>query len=546
MNSPQEPTPPGGAPRSEPPVPEPEIVTKRGWLPSLVWVIPLIAALIGVGLVVKSVLEKGPTITITFISAEGLEPGKTKVKYKDVDIGFVKSIRLAKNHSRVNVEVQLTKEAEDFAVKDSRFWVVRPRIGASGVSGLGTLLSGAYIGVDGGRATETQTQFVGLESPPAVTVDQKGRQFTLRGESLGSIDIGSPVFYRRVQVGQVTGFSLDKDGTGVTVQVFVSAPFDQYVGTNSRWWHASGVDVRIDSSGFKLNTQSLATVIVGGLAFQSPPGQAVGAQAPNNMTFRLGSDEGDAMREPDGEPVHVVMNFNQSLRGLSPGAAVDFRGIVLGQVTNIGVEYDPQTKNFTMPVTMDLYPDRLRRRTKGQPVPDTGTQESHKMLQALVKHGLRGQLRTGNLLTGQLYVALDLFPKAPPATVDVSRDPIELPTIPNTLDELQLQVADIAKKLDQVPFDQIGNNLNTALKNADRLFTRLDKEVVPQARDTLAAARQTFGSAEATLQQDSPMQSDVHQALQELTRTLQSLNALSDYLERHPESLLRGKSGDKP
>ncbi|MEI6002573.1 MCE family protein [Paraburkholderia bengalensis] len=546
MNSPQEPTPPSGPPRSEPPVPEPEIVTKRGWLPSLVWVIPLIAALIGVGLVVKSVLEKGPTINISFISAEGLEPGKTKVKYKDVDIGFVKTIKLAKNHSRVNVEVQLTKEAEDFAVKDSRFWVVRPRIGASGVSGLGTLLSGAYIGVDGGRSTETQTQFVGLESPPAVTVDQKGHQFTLRGESLGSIDIGSPVFYRRVQVGQVTGFSLDKDGTGVTVQVFVSAPFDQYVGTNSRWWHASGVDVRLDSSGFKLNTQSLATVIVGGLAFQSPPGQAVGVQAPNNMTFRLGSDEADAMREPDGEPVRVVMNFNQSLRGLAVGAPVDFRGIVLGQVTNIGVEYDPQTKNFNMPVTMDLYPDRLRRRTLGQPVPETGTEASHKMLLALVSHGLRGQLRTGNLLTGQLYVAIDLFPKAPKATVDISRDPIELPTIPNSLDELQLQIADIAKKLAQVPFDQIGNNLNTALKNADHLFSQLDKEVLPQTRDTLAAAKQTFSSAQATLQQDSPLQSDVHQALQELTRTLQSLNALSDYLERHPESLLRGKSGDKP
>ncbi|MBP0591061.1 MCE family protein [Paraburkholderia sp. LEh10] len=545
MNSPQEPTPPSGPPNNEP-VPEPEIVAKRGWLPSLVWVIPLIAALIGVGLVVKSVIEKGPTINITFTTAEGLEPGKTKVKYKDVDIGFVKTIKLAKNHSRVNVEVQLTKEAEDFAVKDSRFWVVRPRIGASGVSGLGTLLSGAYIGVDGGRSTETQTEFVGLESPPAVTVDQKGRQFTLHGESLGSIDIGSPVFYRRVQVGQVTRFSLDKDGTGVTVQVFVNAPFDQYVGTNSRWWHASGVDVRLDSSGFKLNTQSLATVIVGGLAFQSPPGQAVGVQAPNNMTFRLGSDEADAMREPDGEPVRVVMNFNQSLRGLSVGAPVDFRGIVLGQVTNIGVEYDPMTKNFNMPVTIDLYPDRLRRRTLGQPMPDTGTDASHKMLLALVAHGLRGQLRTGNLLTGQLYVAIDLFPKAPHATVDVTREPIELPTMPNSLDELQLQIADIAKKLNQVPFDQIGNNLNTALKNADQLFSRLDKEVLPQARDTLAAAKQTFSTAEATLQQDSPMQSDVHQALQELTRTLQSLNALSDYLERHPESLLRGKPGEKP
>jgi paraquat-inducible protein B len=546
MTSPQAPTP--DAPRNSsngPDLPEPDIDARRRWLPSLVWVIPLIAALIGVALVVQSVLEKGPTITISFISAEGLEPGKTKVKYKDVDIGYVKTIKLAKNHSRVLVVVQLTKEADDFAVKDSRFWVVRPRVGASGVTGLSTLLSGSYIGVDGGHSSESQTQFIGLETPPAVTVDQKGRQFTLRGESLGSIDIGSPVFYRRVQVGQVTGFSLDKDGTGVTMQVFISAPFDQYVGTNSRWWHASGVDLRLDSSGFKLNTQSLATVIVGGLAFQSPPGQAVGVQAPNNMTFRLSADETDAMREPDGTTVRVVMYFNQSLRGLSVGAQVDFRGIVLGQVTNIGIEYDPKTSNFTMPVTMNLYPDRLRRRTQDTPPPEAGTDESHSMLEALVRHGLRGQLRTGNLLTGQLYIALDMFPKAAPATVDVARDPIELPTIPNTLDELQLQIADIAKKLDKVPFDQIGTNLNASLQRADKLFERLDDEVLPQARDTLAAAKQTFGSAQATLQQDSPLQSDVHQALQELTRTLQSLNALSDYLERHPESLVRGKSGDK-
>jgi paraquat-inducible protein B len=218
---------------------------------------------------------------------------------------------------------------------------------------------------------------------------------------------------------------------------------------------------------------------------------------------------------------------------------------VLGQVTNIGIDYDPKTNNFTMPVTMNLYPDRLGKRFR-ETAPAPGSAAGQQLLQRLVQHGLRGQLRTGNLITSQLYVALDIFPKAPPATVDVNSDPLELPTIPNTLDELQVQVADIAKKLDQVPFDQIGQNLNASLKNADQLFTRLNTEVVPEARDTLAAAKQTFGSAEATLQQDSPLQSDVHQALQELTRTLQSLNALADYLERHPESLLRGKPGDKP
>ncbi|QKM46106.1 Paraquat-inducible protein B [Burkholderia glumae] len=520
------------------------VARRSGWLPSLVWLVPLVAALIGVGLVVKSVFDRGPEITISFRSAEGLEPGKTQVKYKDVEIGTVKTIKLSKDLSHVLVNVQLKKEAEDFAVKGSRFWVVRPRVGVSGVSGLNTLLSGAYIGVDAGRSSDSESDFAGLETPPPVTGDEKGTSYVLRGDSLGSVDIGSPVYYRRVQVGQVVGFSLDKDGKGVTFNVFVNAPYDQYVGTNTRWWQASGVDLRLDSSGFKLNTQSLATVILGGLAFQSPPNQSAGEPVKNGATFRLGADQADAMRDPDGQPVDVVMNFNQSLRGLSVGAPVDFRGIVLGNVTNIGIEYDPQHKNFMMPVTMNIYPERLGKRFR-ELVASQGEAAQQDILRRLVEHGLRGQLRTGNLLTSQLYVAVDFFPKAPRAKLDLSRKPVELPTVPNTLDELQLQVADIAKKLDKVPFDQIGNNLNDALKHADQLFQQLDTQVAPQARDTLSAAKQTFTTAEATLQQDSPLQSDVRGALKELTRTLRTLNNLADYLERHPESLLRGKAGDQ-
>ncbi|MGS0980025.1 PqiB family protein [Burkholderia glumae] len=545
MNSPQGPQhDPNAAPPDGPELPSPVVARRSGWLPSLVWLVPLVAALIGVGLVVKSVFDRGPEITISFRSAEGLEPGKTQVKYKDVEIGTVKTIKLSKDLSHVLVNVQLKKEAEDFAVKGSRFWVVRPRVGVSGVSGLNTLLSGAYIGVDAGRSSDSESDFAGLETPPPVTGDEKGTSYVLRGDSLGSVDIGSPVYYRRVQVGQVVGFSLDKDGKGVTFNVFVNAPYDQYVGTNTRWWQASGVDLRLDSSGFKLNTQSLATVILGGLAFQSPRNQSAGEPVKNGATFRLGADQADAMRDPDGQPVDVVMNFNQSLRGLSVGAPVDFRGIVLGNVTNIGIEYDPQHKNFMMPVTMNIYPERLGKRFR-ELVASQGEAAQQDILRRLVEHGLRGQLRTGNLLTSQLYVAVDFFPKAPRAKLDLSRKPVELPTVPNTLDELQLQVADIAKKLDKVPFDQIGNNLNDALKHADQLFQQLDTQVAPQARDTLSAAKQTFTTAEATLQQDSPLQSDVRGALKELTRTLRTLNNLADYLERHPESLLRGKAGDQ-
>uniref|UniRef100_UPI00286F0994 PqiB family protein n=1 Tax=Paraburkholderia sp. TaxID=1926495 RepID=UPI00286F0994 len=434
----------------------------------------------------------------------------------------------------------------NFARKDSRFWVVRPRVGAGGVSGLGTLLSGAYIGADAGRSDETDHDFTGLETPPAVTIDEKGHQYALHSKDLGSLDIGTPIFYRRMQVGQVIDYSLDKDGSGVTVQVFVRAPYDQYVGANTRWWHASGVNVQLDSSGFKVNTQSLATVMAGGLAFETPPGQSAGTQAPTNAAFTLASDESEAMHEPDGTPVRVVMNFNQSLRGLSVGAAVDFRGIVLGQVTDIGIDYDAKNGNFTMPVTMNLYPLRLVRRTHGSPTPPPDSPQSRALIERLVQHGLRGQLRNGNLLTGQLYIALDMFPKAAPAKADLDHDPMQLPTVPNSLDELQQQVADITKKLNQIPFDKIGNNLNESLKSANQMFGQVNNQLLPQMQGTLAEAQKTFSAAQATLQQDSPMQSDVHQALQELTRTLQSLNALSDYLERHPESLLRGKSGDQP
>lgn len=525
------------------------IVAPRGrWIPSLVWLIPLVAALIGISLVVKTVLDNGPTITISFESAEGIEPGKTKVKFKDVDIGDVKNVRLSKDLSRAVATVELTKEADRFAVKDTRFWVVRPRIAANGVSGLNTLLSGAYIGVDAGQSEETWKDFVGLETPPAVTRDQHGRQYLLHSADLGSLDIGSPIYYRRIPVGQVVSYSLDADGKGVAFRVFVSSPYDKFVGANTRFWHASGVDVRLDASGFKLNTQSLAAVVTGGIAFQAPSDLPIGAPAPDNTSFRLASDESDAMRDIDKDPVTLVLNFNQSLRGLQLGSTVDFRGITLGRVTRIGIVYDRQRHEFTMPVTVDIYPERLGKRF-AESLRHAQQGENDQLLATMVARGLRAQLRTGNFLTGQLYIALDFFPQAAPVKFDPRHQPVELPTIPNTLDQLQLQVADIATKLQKVPFDKIGNNLNDALQSANGLFKQLDSQAAvlgPQAQLTLEEARKTFGSAQRTLAEDSPLQGDVRQAMQELTRTAQSLSVLADYLERHPEALIHGKSEEKP
>jgi paraquat-inducible protein B len=528
-----------------PPLPEPHVEKPRGWLPSLVWLIPLLAALIGIGLVAKSILDRGPTVTVSFRSADGLEAGKTKVKFRDADIGLVRSISLAKDLSKVLVTIDMSKEAKRFTAIDTRFWVVRPRIGASGVSGLGTLLSGAYIGVDAGKSEDTKDEFVGLELAPQVAGDEKGSQYTLHSETLGSIDVGSPIFYRRIAVGQVVAYDLDEKGRGVKMTVFVKAPYDRYVGKDTRWWHASGVDVRLDSNGFKINTQSLAALLVGGLAFETSNGDKPDAAAPNGSNFLLAADQASALRDPDGPSITTVLYFDQSLRGLAPGAPVDFRGIVLGEVRSVGVEFDPVKKNFRMPVTVTMYPARLGRSFQKTVDEDQDRNAGAQVLERMVARGLRGQLRTGNLLTGQLYVALDFFPNAAQVKVDLARVPLEVPTVPNSLDELQTQISSIARKLDKVPFEAIGNNLRDTLKSADVLFKQLDAQVVPEMKDTLGAARKTFGAADQLLQKDSPVQSDLREALQQLTQTLQSLNALSDYLERHPESLIRGKQDKK-
>src|SRR5690242_9770384 len=281
-------------------MPAPDKVQERDWMPSLIWLIPILAAVIGISLAVKTWFQHGPQITITFHSAEGLEAGKTKIKYKEVEIGTVQAITLSEDRSLVLVTAELKREAKSFTAADSRFWVVRPRIGSSGVSGLSTLLFGAYIGADAGVETEKKDIFTGLEVPPIITRDVSGKQYVLHSTDIGSLDIGSPVFYRRIKVGQVTAFDLDEDGKGVTTRIFINAPYDKFVGINTRFWHASGFDMQSNADGFKLKTESLTTVVLGGLSFQSPDDNP-GPPAREDTAFALAENEVEALRGPDGE-----------------------------------------------------------------------------------------------------------------------------------------------------------------------------------------------------------------------------------------------------
>jgi len=530
---------------------------KRRRTLQLVWIIPIIAAIIGASLAVKSYLQRGPVITISFLSGEGLEVGKTKIKYKDVQIGLVKNIAIAKDRSHVIVTAELTREAAGLLVDDTRFWVVRARISAGSITGLGTLVGGSHIGVDAGNSQQPRKSFVGLERAPVVTMDIPGSRYILHAADIGSLDISSPIFYRRMQVGEVVAYELDPDGKGVTLKIFVKSPFDKYVKANTIFWHASGFDISLDSSGVKVTTESMASILLGGISFQSPEDRVEAPPAAGNSTFTLFPNKMEALERLDTVVETYTLVFKESVRGLAIGAPVDLRGVTVGEVAKINIELDPNRKEFAMPVEVQLYPNRLRARyrTRARGSAPNGTRE---LLNALVEHGFRAQLRSGNMLTGQLYIALDLFPKAPPAKIEWHKSPPEFPTMKNSMEQFQASLMQIVQKFEKFPLEELAGDarqtvqrLETTLKSADTLIRNMDGQIVPEARlmledarKSLDAVRSTLGSTQQVLSADAPLQRDMRETLHELNRAARSLRTLGEYLERHPESLLRGKQED--
>jgi paraquat-inducible protein B len=568
--------PPSGEARPaerDPAIPE-AVVRKRRKLPTaLVWLIPVLAIGFALWALITALQERGPTITISFKSGEGIEARKTRIKYKNVDIGEVRSVRLSDDHNSVIVTAQLTRDAEPLVVEDTRFWVVRPRVSAGSVTGLSTLLVGSHIGLDAGKSNVKTRSFVGLEQPPLLAKDLPGKQFLLRAVDLGSLDIGSPIYFRHIQVGQVTGFDLDAQGRGVNIGIFINTPYDRHVNLNSRFWFADGFDVTLDANGLKINTQSVLSILIGGIAFETLPDMPSNRPAPANSAFTVFPDRAKAMKATYSGYETYLLEFRESVRGLTIGAPVDFRGVVIGEVMSIDVKFDPATKEITVPVRIRMYTERLRG-TQGSTIYRTERQVDEKpFLDQLVQRGFRAQLRTANLLTAQLYVALDFFPSAKKVSVDWAQTPPEIPTMPGSLQELQASLASIAGKLDKVPFDQIAAQLTRTLESGQRTFAKLDAESLPALRGTLdeakktlsnagtmieqigtktmpeaqaalAQAKKTLASIDQTLAPEAPLRRDLQESLREVGRAAQSFRVLADYLERHPEALLRGRSED--
>ena len=534
------PTPPSG---EELPAPA---VQNRRWIPRLVWVVPIAAAVIGISLLIRNWENAGPQITISFLSGEGVQVGKTLVKYRDVTVGQVSAVVLSADHQTVVVTANLSKDAAGLLKEDTQFWIVRPRFGVGSVSGLDTLLSGVYIGMKTGIATRREHEFVGLENPPALAHSPHGRELQLHAARVGSLSIGSPVYFRQFQVGRVIDENLLPDGS-TRVTAFVEAPYDGFVKPVTRFWNASGIDVKLGADGLKVQTESLAAVLAGGLAFDDGPTEAVPTAAGIPGQFTLYKNETEAMAPPDGEPHYVRMRFAQALRGLDVGAPVEFVGVNIGSVIALDLGYEPSNKSFPVVVTAKLYPRRMGEAY--EILVAQGKTESEETLAAfvgtLVNRGLRAQPRSASLLTGKLYIALDFLPASPRAGFDASNRPVELPTVNGSFQELEANIGRLVKKVNDLPLEQIAADLHTDLTDLHETLSELHGRVLPGAVDTLSALRGTLDSANRTLDVESPLQRGITETLLEARSTLQAVRELADYIDRHPDALLRGRRSQR-
>lgn len=543
---------------------DPVVQTRGG--PSLVWLIPILTALVGAWLIVHSITDRGPLVTITFRTADGIEVNKTRIKYKSLDIGLVESVRFSPDFSRVEVRARLSRQAAHFLRRDTRFWVVRPTLSLRGISGLGTLLSGAYIEIEPGQGAP-QALFVGLESPPVVNADEAGKQITLITRKLGSLDRGSPIHYQGIVAGEVLGYEMANDYRSVLVHAFVKPPFDRLVRSNTRFWAASGLDVSAGPDGLRVKTESLQALLFGGIAFDTPDPQDAGVEDVSGLVFTL-HDDLDAIREQSyARKIRYVLFFEDSVRGLTVGAPVEYKGIKVGSVVGMQLEYDQHTGTFRIPVLIELEPERIADRG-GRMKTAPG-----QAFQALVKRGLRARLLTGNLLTGQLYVDLDMQPKSPLRLARTGRAEPELPTVQSNLEQMTVSMRGVLDKLEQVDFVAIGAELQATLKGTSAIANAPDLEksiadlsaslssvrsilhkvdqrtepitanleqALAAARDALAKSKSTMALVDGMLTPDSPLQGHAARLAQELSSTARSIRSLVEMLERNPQSLLFG------
>ncbi len=557
---------------AEPPVAV-HAATRRSRRVSVIWIIPLVALAIGAWLAWDTWSKQGPTITVTFDTAEGLQAGQSQLKFKDIVFGTVKSLELSPDHNHVVVEIATTRQAEPLLTHKTVFWVVKPRLFAGAISGLQTLFSGSYVGMlPGATAGQAQRKFVGREDPPILEAHIPGRIFYLKASRLGSISLGSPIFYRGLGVGEVLGWDIADMAKYVTIHAFVRAPYDTYVHDNTRFWNASGLSIKLAGTGLKVEVELLRAVLLGGVAFATPETERrIAAASLEDHVFPLFADQETADAASYTTKIPVVSYFPGSVSGLGPGSPVTIHGLVVGHVTDVRLIYDRAKDAVLAPVRFEVEPERVL---------GVGVRifkNPAEAVDALLQKGLRATVQSASLITGQQQVALDFVPDAPPAKLAMEGEDFVLPTAPGGgFAGLQASANDLLDKVNTIPFDQIGKNLDAILKSVNDLasgpqmrealsklsatlatadvFTRnLNSGTAPafkqlpqmaaQLQKTVTNANKLLVSLDSGYGDNTRFNRDMERLLAQANDAVSSIRALADLLARHPEALIKGRPG---
>ena len=544
------------------------------WRFSLIWVLPIVTAAIGAWLAWDTLSQRGPLITITFQTAEGLEAGQSHVRYKAVDMGLVESVALTPDQQHVAVKVRMTRAAESLLTDHAQFWVVKPRFFAGGVSGLETLFSGSFIALMPSSPGGTpKREFVGLENPPVLQSNEPGHTFLLKTARIGNISLGSPIYYRDLTVGEVLGWDIADMADSVTLHAFVRAPFDHYVHDGTRFWNASGATVKLGANGLEVQLESLRALVLGGIAFDTPDAARATPLSKDEHEFPLYASQDAAEAATYAETVPMVAYFGGSVAGLQAGAAVVLRGIQIGKVQSVNLQYDAQSDKVVVPVLFDVQPERIAQ-WPVQPNKDLPV-----ALTELVRRGLRVRLDTKSLITGQKELTLDVFSNSPPAELRTEGGRYVIPILSAGSDDVMSAASAILAKLNAMPFEQIGQNLNgtlqglngianseqlrqsltslqTTLNGVQDLVKHLNAGVDPmlqrlptisaELEDSVRRVNRLVGSLDTGYGGSSAFNRDLDRMMLQLTDTARSVRVLADLLVRHPEALIRGRTDQGP
>lgn len=482
---------------------------------SPIWIVPLLAALIGAWMVWDNFSSRGPLISLNMDNAEGIEAGKTLIKTRNVQVGHVEAVRLSDDLSHTVVTARMSNDAARMLNTETRFWVVKPRIGREGISGLNTVLSGAYIQLAPGKSDEAQDSFDVLEQPPVAPPDAPGLRINLVSQVGNSLSAGDPITYQGYTVGRVESTDFDPEKREMRHRIFIQSPYDSLVTDTTRFWSSSGIDVQLDSEGVNVNLDSFETLISGGVTFGVPEDVNRGDAAKQDATYTLYNNEESAREGTYDQYIEYVMLVDDTVRGLSRGAPVEYRGVRVGTVVSVPWHFTaPQPDSltqFAIPVLIRIEPQRL---DSNQDVnEDVDDQEVRDRFETMFsEYGLRATLKAGNLLTGALFVDLNFDDDASAyKALKFDGKPV-FPTVSGGFAQIEQKVSSLLDKL---------NNLQV-----EPILTRLD-QTMQTSQQTLEQVRQIAESVNGIVSDPATQQlpGSINDTLKELQGTLDGFSS---------------------